>query len=438
MCVPCCGMVPPKPKRTKTPNVQSQIKELNFEDLANSALKKGTDLNSKTDTDHSYAMNQGLHQHSQPLSISNLEHDNNDRHSDCNNHTIRERPMGDSNTCLDSSDLIGADSGLVLEKNINVSGDTTVSINSNATKSYQSVATISMISKTRIGDYARIEYSHIDDQESSDSTVQAASSQDKGTNKLSDQPIKTCVPSDDNNNDNHNQDGPQNQSGIISTSLSERPSRVSSPGIESTSISIASQLSNEFLEQSLTNVLDSAQTSPSPMVNYGTIGLPLGPPFINLYDSNENTICGLDMTRKSSPETTGAALTAGDDTMSSSSSKSKSLFNSLRRNTSKHEPSNNGGGPALTGLESSSERKKKSSSLKRLFSSKPKLSDSTNELSVDRRSMETPTPSQKSSTSSRKFKGLKLIKVFSKKSKKTQPVEDNSSTDSDNSKINEK
>lgn len=147
-------------------------------------------------------------------------------------------------------------------------------------------------STTKIGDYARIEYSPVDDLESITTMSYSRFGSEKGGRSQAGSTLSR-----------------QNSMKAKSTDGSEAArSRRSSQGIESTSISIASQLSNEQLQQNLTNMLESAN-SPNPM--YGTIGLPLGPPL-------EGTMTA--ETAKTSPETTGAALTsASQDSLSDTS-----------------------------------------------------------------------------------------------------------------------
>lgn len=147
-------------------------------------------------------------------------------------------------------------------------------------------------STTKIGDYARIEYSPVEDLESVTTVSYSRFGSEKGARSQAGSTLSR-----------------QNSMKAKSTDGSEAArSRRSSQGIESTSISIASQLSNEQLQQNLTNMLESAN-SPNPM--YGTIGLPLGPPLESSMTAE---------TGKTSPETTGAALTsASQDSLSDTS-----------------------------------------------------------------------------------------------------------------------
>lgn len=142
--------------------------------------------------------------------------------------------------------------------------------------------------KTKIGDYARIEYSPVDDLELFTTTSHSHGESEWGGPSQTGSALSR-----------------QNSWRLASTIDGDFKSRRSSQGIESTSISIASQLSNEQLQQNLTNVLESATNSPMPL--FGTIGLPLGPPLEG----------ALTETAKTSPETLGAALTsASQDSLS--------------------------------------------------------------------------------------------------------------------------
>lgn len=164
-----------------------------------------------------------------------------------------------------------------------VSGATSSAVTS-STSAVQKIIT----STTKIGDYARLEYSPVEDLESVTTYSQSRVGSEMGGRQISAANSTVSRPSSF-----------KNTSGNVS--------RRSSQGIESTSISIASQLSNEQFQQNLTNMLESAN-SPTPL--YGTIGLPLGPPLE--YNTTE--------TAKTSPETTGAALTAASqDSLSGNS-----------------------------------------------------------------------------------------------------------------------
>lgn len=404
ICAPCCGAAPPKPRRVRSlSRVEAQTKGLTFDKLAKEDIVKGTESES-----------------SNKLSRYNSDNDEGDLGKDSKlaKNWIKIQKEG-----IKSGETVGE----VIDKVVTVSGVSTYATGDQ--KQFESTAKISLVSKSRIGDYARIEYSSIDELES-DSTVKSSDLAKKSPKSQNSDNNNGLVSSEKRFSEDSyvatsNTDANGNpietmisiQAGLPSASQLERPSRVSSPGIESTSISIASQLSNEFLEQSLTNVLDSAQTSPTPIINYGTIGLPLGPPYV--------TTTYTDTTGKSTPETTGAALTAADDTASSSSAKTQSRANSLRRDgtSNKGEDFLESGGAAL--IEASDEQqipaKKKGGSLKRLFT-RSKLPDSRASTlnrgdSLDRN--ETPTGSQKSGGSAKKtFKGL--VKVLTKKSKKSK------------------
>lgn len=148
---------------------------------------------------------------------------------------------------------------------------------------------VNIPSITKIGDYARIEYSPVDDLDSLTTFSQSRGGSERGAR----------LTSISRSNSLGRQVSPSRTS-------SANISRSSSRGIESTSISISSELSNEQLQQNLTNILETAN-SPS---LFGTIGLPLGPPV----DGN------LSETARTTPETTGAALTsASQDSLSETS-----------------------------------------------------------------------------------------------------------------------
>lgn len=150
-------------------------------------------------------------------------------------------------------------------------------------------------STTKIGDYARIEYSPVEDLES---LTTMSYSYSRGGSEKGGKPMSVT----------------ESDKGLSRKSSPSRSvttngglSRRSSQGIESTSISIASQLSNEQFQQNLTNMIETAN---SPTQLFGTIGLPLGPPLDNLVTE----------TAKTTPETTGAALTsASQDSLSDAS-----------------------------------------------------------------------------------------------------------------------
>ena len=156
---------------------------------------------------------------------------------------------------------------------------------------YEPIASTSrnVPSKTKIGDYARIEYSPVEDLDSMTTMSHSRFGSEKG--------------------------GSRSQTGSLSRRNSLRATtndgsisrRSSQGGIESTSLSNSSQLSNEQFQQNLTNMLESVNTN---YPTFGTIGLPLGPPFD----------VGYAETAKTSPETTGAALTsASQDSLSDAS-----------------------------------------------------------------------------------------------------------------------
>ena len=150
-------------------------------------------------------------------------------------------------------------------------------------------------STTKIGDYARIEYSPVEDLDSVTTMSQSRGGSERGTRS---QPGSLAALSRQNS---------------LKATTNDNMSHRSSQGIESTSISIASQLSNEQLQQNLTNMLESVN-APYPL--FGTIGLPLGPPLEGTYTE----------TAKTSPETPGAALTsASQDSLSDTSIGSSKL-----------------------------------------------------------------------------------------------------------------
>lgn len=420
MCAPCCGAAPPKPRKVRSMSrADAQTKGLTFDKLAKEDIVKGMDSESND-----------------KLSRCNGDNDEGDLGKD----SLAKLAYWTKNGSIKDDMLSGGTIGEVIDKAVTVSGVSTTS--SGDSKQFESTAKISLVSKSRIGDYARIEYSSIDELES-DSTIKSSNNAKKRS-KSQKSDSKNEIASLDGsglekdvnvNNNVLNANINANttiiesvNSGLPLTSQIERASRVSSPGIESTSISIASQLSNEFLEQSLTNVLDSAQTSPTPITNYGTIGLPLGPPYITT---------NIDTTGKSSPETTGAALTAADDTVSEASIKTKSRTSSLKRDnqSNNQEEFLESGGAALMDTPDDLQipAKKKGGSLKRLFT-KSKLTDSrTSTLntgdSLDRNA--TPTGSQKSAASAKKtLKGL--VKVLTKKSKKSKNKDKQKSKSGDN------
>lgn len=151
-------------------------------------------------------------------------------------------------------------------------------------------------STTKIGDYARIEYSPVEDLESL--TTMSYDYSRGGSEKGGAKPMSISE---------SDKGLSRKSSPSRSVTTNEGLSRRSSQGIESTSISIASQLSNEQFQQNLTNMLETAN---SPTQLFGTIGLPLGPILDNFVTE----------TAKTSPETTGAALTsASQDSLSDAS-----------------------------------------------------------------------------------------------------------------------
>lgn len=158
---------------------------------------------------------------------------------------------------------------------------------SQASRRYEPLASASLDvpSTTKIGDYARIEYSPVEDLESVTTMSYSRFGSEKGGSRSQ---AGSSV-------SRRNSTKATTNEGSISR-------RSSQGGVESTSISIASQLSNEQFQQNLTNMLESVNSNYSTI---GMIGLPLGPP-----------IEGVETT-KTSPETPGAALTsASQDSLS--------------------------------------------------------------------------------------------------------------------------
>lgn len=146
-------------------------------------------------------------------------------------------------------------------------------------------------STTRIGDYARLEYSPVDDLDSVTTMSYSRLGSERGAGGRSQAESEPSRP-----------ESPGRRTGATEESLSRRSSR---GGVESTSLSISSQLSNEQFQQNLTNMLESVNPN---YQTFGTIGLPLGPPI----DAGLPT-----ETTKTSPETPGAALTsASPDSLS--------------------------------------------------------------------------------------------------------------------------
>lgn len=135
------------------------------------------------------------------------------------------------------------------------------------------VVTKNAPSTTKIGDYARIEYSPVEDLESLTTMSYSRLGSEKG--------------------------GSHSRAGSTKTNTFDGAysRRSSQGGVESTSISIASQLSNEQFQQNLTNMLESVNSN---YQTIGVIGLPLGPPIEGTQTE----------TTKTSPETPGAALTS--------------------------------------------------------------------------------------------------------------------------------
>lgn len=275
----------------------------------------------------------------------------------------------------------------------------------------ESRAIVTVTSTSRIGDYARLEYSPVDDSESD------------GTNKLKP------------GSSNIRYDYSKHPSELAAVKTLGVPSGFSSPGIES-SISIASQLSNEYLEQNLTKALETAlQFSDT---QYATIGLPLGPPYF------ESTGKNTPETGKTSPETMGAVLTSAD----SLSRGSQSDVERPKRTTDNENDSSTKSsiGAALVGVESplsqsvgnerdlsSFKDKKKGlfnkiglkkapksmeASTSRMNDSLERPGSSASMKTTDRSDVGSPTPSQMSKGSVKKV--VSLAKGLFKKKKKNK------------------
>lgn len=270
-------------------------------------------------------------------------------------------------------------------------------------------------STTKIGDYARLEYSPVDDLESLTTISQSRPGSERGTTTRRSSELESIFQSDQHR-------GPEAAMAAAAADEQRSLSLKSSHGVESTSISIVSQLSHEQLQQNLTNMLELAN-SPS---TFGTIGLPLGPPLETTYTE----------TAKTSPETTGAALTsASQDSLSGSSMTSAPT--SLAVTVGSANQSNTGA--ALVGNsneQSFDEEMVQSGQLPAVGLERKSL---TNKLTTAERvesplSMETttsggltnptPTPSEMSGGSlgkkKKKFKAKSLLKKFKRSSKKTK------------------
>jgi len=194
-------------------------------------------------------------------------------------------------------------------------------------------------STTKIGDYARIEYSPLEDLESvttysrggstkgsrsyAGSTLSRQNSMGKGAQR---QAMRSEEPESDVGEGpgplGRSNKSSRRSSGQGGLGLSESEAG-GGGGYESTSISIASQLSNEQFQQNLTNLLEQ---SASPTTMFGTIGLPLGPPLrggvssSSLGDGIQGEAALSETGGKTTPETPGAALTsASHDSLSDAS-----------------------------------------------------------------------------------------------------------------------
>lgn len=316
VCTPCCRVKPQRPKSRSTPSSISQkatktgFNGLKFE-ATNEVNKSGTigtnpgellpsELGYTTEADEaSY----------QQISPGTTERVIQIRYLDSMRDATQLSPMTNLETdeSLEQRKLVARLSGGIhpepLDRSIHISREST----RNPSQSLESRAVITITSMSRIGDYARLEYSPVDDTESDGTKLS------RGSNDELD----------------HCRIGPNEPSKAL-----EVPSRFSSPGIES-SISIASQLSNDYLDHNLTNVLESAQTLPAQI--HETIGLPLGP----LYADSDPG--------KTSPETTGAALTNTESISQGSPSDNESS----RRISDQDSSTKSSVGAALVGLNSS-------------------------------------------------------------------------------------
>lgn len=218
---------------------------------------------------------------------------------------------------------------------------------------------------SKIGHYARLEYSPIEDFDSitSKSVSRPNSERYAASSGAFRRRSMTGI-----SNNEEPLSGTQSQRDGFSANVSRRSSRRSSgAGIESTSISISSQLSNEQLQQNLTNMLESATNSPTAL--FGTIGLPLGPPLEKEMETTE--------TRKTSPETTGAALTSNSQDSLSGTSRDDYRPDGAQRSGA--GTANSEGGGALIGGSDSLERDYTNSlDLSKRYSSISKVTTSTN------------------------------------------------------------
>lgn len=269
-------------------------------------------------------------------------------------------------------------------------------------------------STTKIGDYARLEYSPVDDLESVTTISQSRPGSERGIATRRSSGLESFSQSDQ-------QRGPEADAAAAAADERRSLSQKSSHGVESTSISITSQLSHEQLQQNLTNMLELAN-SPS---TFGTIGLPLGPP---LATTNSETA-------KTSPETTGAALTsASQDSLSGSSMTSAPT--SLAVTVGSASQSNTGAALVGNSIEQSfDEDMVQSGQLpaagleRKSLTSKPNTIERVESpLSMETTTSggltnPTPTPSEMSGGSQskkKKFKAKSLLKKFKRSSKRTK------------------
>lgn len=355
MCVPCCGVKPQRPSRRPTVSqyVLEQTDQIGLK-LPNSDGKGIEKIQSGTIKPNS---NDIINY--KTFDVTRLADKNNDgqvvrvistRYPD---EPDESSAVSKNNNNAQNSPMVAANDDYLISRNQIAScssPDKTSHIinefNSQNSRSQplESRAVITITSTSRIGDYARLEYSPVDDTESD------------GTNR--------------NTGDEKSIGSKPNVNDLMADHRHEPISRLSSPGIESRSISIASQLSKDYLDQNLTNTLDSVQILPGPICD--SIGLPLAP----LYPDSEHG--------KTSPETTGAALTTGDE----SPSRSSPSYNEASQKISDKESSGKSSvGAAVVGVESSGKHnesdapKKQSSGLFSVFPKRSKKSAKDTQLS---------------------------------------------------------
>lgn len=285
---------------------------------------------------------------------------------------------------------------------------------------------VTLTSTYRIPDYARLEYSPLDISESDD--------------------INRLKP--ETSNFQYNSSKSSDDLGAV-----KRPAILSgflSPRIKS-SVSISSQLSNEYLDQNLTKGLETAQKSSD--TQYVTAGLPLGPSY------SESTGKETLETGKTSRKIMGALLTHPE----SKSGGSQSDVGSPKKVTgNNNDPSNIPSvGAALVGLESSviqsaeneinhilpKDKKKGLLNMLGLVKKTPKAMEastsgtadsherpgpSTSRKTTDHSEIGSPTSSQKSKGNIRKVLDL-AMGLFKKKNKKKDKDGSKAKDDSDSS-----